>query len=198
MGNLYDKYGTNNPLARRLMAGFLRSVSELYLKTAAESVLEVGCGEGRLSQHLFDLGRAPQRFDACDLSLSRLAVGLPSKIGLFEASAYRLPLPSRSYDLVICCEVLEHLEAPPTALAEITRIARRFVLLSTPREPIWRVLNLLRGSYVTALGNTPGHIQHFSRKGLLELARPALDVTDVRCPLPWTIVLGKPHGWADQ
>ncbi|MCA9691003.1 MAG: hypothetical protein KC636_15460, partial [Myxococcales bacterium] len=92
-----------------------------------------------------------------------------------------------------CCEVLEHLEDPAAGLAELARVARGHVLLSTPWEPAWRAMNVARGRYLRALGNTPGHIQHFSRRGLLRLAQTRLDVVAVRRPLPWTVLLGTPR-----
>jgi hypothetical protein len=72
-------------------------------------------------------------------------------------------------------------------------IPRRAVLLSTPWEPVWRLLNLARGRYVRDLGNTPGHVQHFGRRALVRLAEARLRVVAVRRPLPWTVILGEPR-----
>lgn len=192
VGNAEAKYDHPNPIGRRLVAGFKRVVGELYLQTCPESALEVGCGEGLLADHLIRL-RRPARFEACDVDLSRLAPGLDPDLRFQTASIYQLPHPDRSVDLVIACEVLEHLEDPAAGLAELARVARRAVLLSTPWEPVWRLLNLARGRYVRALGNTPGHIQHFSRRGLVQLAGAHLRVTAVRRPLPWTVIAGAPR-----
>jgi ubiquinone/menaquinone biosynthesis C-methylase UbiE len=190
IGNIYDKYKTSNPIARIMMQRFLRAVSQLYLSTRPGRVLEVGCGEGHLSQHLIKLAHAPEVFQACDLSLVELASGLDERLSFCEADIYKLPFEDASFDLVICCEVLEHLEFPNQGLFEICRVSRRAVLISTPREPLWRCLNLLRGKYLNALGNTPGHVQHFSKSGLLRLLSPALDICEIRTPLPWTVILG--------
>jgi ubiquinone/menaquinone biosynthesis C-methylase UbiE len=191
VGNVYDKYGTRNPVARMLMRRFLDSVTELYAKAAPLSVLEVGCGEGRLAQHLWEHGPRPDRFVACDLDLGQLAPDLDKAIEVREASIYALPWPARSFDLVICCEVLEHLDDPRAGLAELARVAERHVLMSTPWDPVWRALNVLRGRYLARLGNTPGHVQHFTRRGLERLARTQLRILERRTPLPWTILLGE-------
>jgi ubiquinone/menaquinone biosynthesis C-methylase UbiE len=189
VGNVYDKYGTRNPIARALMRGFTGAVTDLYLRTGARSVLEVGCGEGHLADHLIRAAR-PASFEACDVEL-RPAPGLDPQIAMREASIYALPHPTASVDLVICCEVLEHLADPAAGLAELARVSARHVLLSTPWEPMWRVLNLARGRYVADLGNTPGHIQHFSRRAIRELAARHLQVLALRRPLPWTVILGE-------
>lgn len=195
VGNVYDKYGTRNPVARALMRGFLDAVGSLYGGVRPRSVLEVGCGEGKLALHLHALGHErgapPERFEITDVDLGRIGA-LPEGIVAREASIYDLPYPDRSFDLVVCCEVLEHLERPDAGFDEVVRVAKDRVLLSTPREPLWRVLNVARGKYLRALGNTPGHVQHWSRRGLVQWAEARLRVLRVESPLPWTIVLGEP------
>ena len=193
VGNAYDKYGTKNPIARWLMQGFLDAVSELYVAAEPREVLEVGCGEGRLAAHLVST-RRPDRFVATDLSLERIDPQLDEFIETREASAYELPFERDSFDTVVCCEVLEHLEDPARGLAELARVARRRVLISTPWEPVWRAMNMARGKYWSRLGNTPGHIQHFGRRDLRQLAASQLRLLEMRTPVPWTILLGEPLG----
>jgi ubiquinone/menaquinone biosynthesis C-methylase UbiE len=175
------------------MQGFLQSITELVASVRPRSLLEVGCGEGHLARHLWDGGVRPRTFEICDVELDRLAA-LPPEIHAQQASIYDLPYPDRGFDLVICCEVLEHLEDPAAGLAELARVSERRVLISTPWEPVWRVMNIARGKYLRALGNTPGHVQHFTRRGLVGLARSRLHLIEVRTPLPWTILLGEPRG----
>src|SRR5690606_14550050 len=109
-----------------------------------------------------------------------------------QASVYDLPWQDGEFDLVICCEVLEHVDDPDRALAEIARVASRRVLVSTTWEPVWRCLNMARGKYLSALGHTPGHVQHFTRRGLVSLGSRHLRLLQCRTPLPWTILLGEP------
>jgi 2-polyprenyl-3-methyl-5-hydroxy-6-metoxy-1,4-benzoquinol methylase len=97
-------------------------------------------------------------------------------------------------ELIVCCEVLEHLDDPDTGLETLAGLARPWLLVSVPREPIWRALNLARGKYVRDLGNTPGHLGHWSRRGFIALLRSRVDVVDVRSPLPWTMALCRANG----
>jgi SAM-dependent methyltransferase len=192
VGNVYDKYGTRNPIARRLMAGFLASMTALYRRAEPARVLEVGCGEGHLSDRLVRSGPRPERFVALDLEIDQVAEGLDPLIEFREGSAYELPYADGEFDLVILPEVLEHLDRPEVAAREAARVAARAVIVSVPWEPVWRILNLMRLRYVGALGNTPGHIQHFGRRSLLRLLEPHLRVVGIEKPLPWTVVLGEP------
>jgi 2-polyprenyl-3-methyl-5-hydroxy-6-metoxy-1,4-benzoquinol methylase len=191
LGNVYGKYETRNPIARWLMNGFLESVGEFYASTSRQRVLEVGCGEGLLADHLIGLASPSEHFEATDVRLSALEDGVDERIVFREASVYSLPYADASFDLVVCCEVLEHLEDPSSALAEIARVTSGPVLFSTPREPLWRILNMARGRYIGDAGNTPGHIQHWSRSALVELIASKMRVVEVRSPIPWTVVLAE-------
>ena len=193
VGNVFDKYSSQNPIARILMRRFLNSITELYNLMEPTSVLEVGCGEGQLANYLLQhSSRRPRCFEASDLSLDLIGAENDPLIKFSQASIYELPYSTNSFDLVVCSEVLEHLEYPRRGLVEIARVAEKGVLLSVPWEPVWRVLNLIRGKYISDLGNTHGHIQHFSRQGLMNLVQSHLKISNKRTPLPWTILLGQP------
>ena len=93
--------------------------------------------------------------------------------------------------LVVCCEVLEHLDDPNSGLETLEALSSEWLLLSVPREPIWRALNMMRGKYIGSLGNTPGHVNHWSRKAFVDFVASRLAIVEVRTPLPWTMLLCK-------
>ena len=191
-GNVYPKYTTSNPVARRLVDNFIATLRDLVRQSGAQEVHEVGCGEGHLSMLLAADGL---RVRGCDLSPGAIAAARQRsrRQGLdipFEiANLYDL-LPERhGAPLVLCCEVLEHVPDPERALAVLKALARPHLIVSVPREPLWRVLNLARGRYWRALGNTPGHLQHWSTPAFLGLLQDHLEVVELRTPLPWTMAL---------
>ena len=92
-------------------------------------------------------------------------------------------------ELVVCCEVLEHVDDPVAGLETLAGLARPWLLVSVPREPLWRALNLARLKYVGELGNTPGHLNHWSRRGFLDFLAERVELVEVRSPLPWTMAL---------
>src|SRR6266545_1005603 len=171
-GNHFDKYRSRNPIHRALVSGFLRAARELVTQAAPATVLEVGCGSGDLAARLFRADGPPSvAYTEIDISpeeVARARARYP--VGKFQvASAYDLPLPDRAFDLVVVCEVLEHLDRPADCLREVERVCAAHVLVSVPWEPVWRILNLVRGQYWRRLGNTPGHVQHFSRRNCRRL-----------------------------
>jgi len=187
-GNYFDKYRSRNPIHRMLMRRFLSSARSLINEIDFESVLEVGCGPGDLAEELFKSDTSYLGIDIDDQEIVTARARYPHR-RFQRASAYELPVANVSIDLVVACEVLEHLSDPETAMRELDRVARKWILLSVPREPLWRVLNFARGKYWRDLGNTPGHLQYFSRRDFLELIESRWFVLKVKSPVPWTMAL---------
>jgi SAM-dependent methyltransferase len=191
-GNLYPKYTTRNPIARLLVGNFLATLDRLVRRSGAREIHEVGCGEGHLSLRLAAAG---WRVRASDLSPAAIdeASGRARACGLaipFQvADLYTLEPACDGAPLVLCCEVLEHVPDPERALAVLAALARPHLIVSVPREPLWRALNLARGQYWRDLGNTPGHLQHWSTLAFLELLQDQLEVLELSTPLPWTMAL---------
>ena len=191
-GNTFDKYGSSNPLVRRLMAGFEGTLDELFSRAAPDSVLDVGCGEGVLTYRWAQrLGE--RRIVGIDLPDDKLAAEWASRerpnLGYRAVEATQLPFADDEFELAAAIEVLEHVPEPDRTLAEMVRVASRWLLVSVPREPLWRLLNVARGAYLRDLGNTPGHLNHWSRHAFVALLRRHGAVAEIRSPFPWTMLL---------
>lgn len=192
VGNVEAKTKTKNPIARYLVNGFDACFRELLTVAGPGTITEVGCGEGHLVQ--LALAETSASILATELSPSVLAqagAAIDDPRAEFESvSIYDIPETGRyRADLVVCCEVLEHLEDPEAGLRKLHALAAPHCLVSVPREPLWRGLNMARGSYLGALGNTPGHLQHWSRSSFLRFLESRFFVREVRTPLPWTMAL---------
>jgi len=197
-GNTYDKYGSGNPVVRRLMAGFERELDELLELAAPRSLLDVGCGEGvlvhRWAQRLTERNPGEStRVVGIDLEEASIQAGWAERqapnLEYRVMRAENLPFADGEFDLASAIEVLEHVPDPEQTLGEMARCAERHLLVSVPREPLWRVLNLARGAYWRTLGDTPGHLNHWSRRGFVALLERYGSVAEVRMPLPWTMLL---------
>jgi 2-polyprenyl-3-methyl-5-hydroxy-6-metoxy-1,4-benzoquinol methylase len=195
-GNTYDKYGSTNPVVRRLMAGFERTLDELFSQAAPSSVLDVGCGEGVLTEQWavqLEASSAPSRVVGVDLDDPKLAAEWSTRqrpnLRFTPMTVEALEFADDEFDLVAATEVLEHVPEPERALAEMARVASRSLLVSVPHEPLWRALNLARGAYVRQLGNTPGHLNHWTRRSFVGLLGRYGEVVQIRSPFPWTMLL---------
>jgi 2-polyprenyl-3-methyl-5-hydroxy-6-metoxy-1,4-benzoquinol methylase len=191
-GNVYDKYGSANPVVRRLMSGFQSALDELWERARPESVLDVGCGEGVLTSMWAErLGDG--RIVGIDLDDPALraewALRRRENLEYRVGEATSLSFADGEFDLATAIEVLEHVPDPDATLSEMARVARRHLLVSVPREPLWRLLNLARGAYWGSLGNTPGHLNHWSRRTFVSLLSRYGTVEETRAPLPCTVVL---------
>jgi 2-polyprenyl-3-methyl-5-hydroxy-6-metoxy-1,4-benzoquinol methylase len=191
-GNTYDKYGSTNPVVRRLMNGFESTLDELWRKAAPESILDVGCGEGVLTEQWADkLGNG--RIVGIDLDDPKLKAEWENRrrtnLEYRVEDATNLSFADNEFDMASAIEVLEHVPDPERTVAEMARVAKRWVLVSVPREPLWRGLNMARGAYLKDFGNTPGHINHWSKRSFVTMLAQHGTVEDVRSPFPWTMVL---------
>jgi 2-polyprenyl-3-methyl-5-hydroxy-6-metoxy-1,4-benzoquinol methylase len=183
----HEKYtqGAQNPLVRALMRGLFRKMDGLLQGAPAESLLDAGCGEGHALNWLS--ARLPERVVGFDLN--------PAAVELCQAqfpegefsvqNIYDLPYDDDSFDLVMSMEVLEHLERPADALAELARVCRGQLLLSVPFEPWFQVGNLARGKYKRRLGNHPEHIQHWGLRSFERFLQAEAQLSDVRVQQAW-------------
>ena len=191
-GNTFDKYGSQNPVVRRLMSSFHAALDELWAQAAPSSVLDVGCGEGVLTvewAERLENGRVV----GIDLEDPKLRAEWARRerpnLEFRAEEATRLSFADGEFDLAAAIEVLEHVPEPEATLAEMGRVARGHLLVSVPREPLWRGLNMARGAYWRDLGNTPGHVNHWSKRGFVSLLSRYGAVEEARSPFPWTMLL---------
>jgi len=193
------KYLTGNPISRRLIRSFFESLTSCVrlvevdyarLGQRVHVLVEFGCGEGVSSDAL--RAALPEAtvvgFDIHAPSV-RIAVQYCAGATFVVGDATHAPIRSNSADLVVMLEVLEHLPEPSIALREAARVTRRWCIFSVPHEPIWRVLNMARGAYWRAWGNTPGHINHWSRRGWISFLEQHFDVAEIKTPLPWLMAV---------
>jgi len=191
-GNTYDKYGSTNPVVRRLMAGFERDLQELFELARPKTLLDVGCGEGVLVQQWAQqLGTG--RVVGIDLEEESIQAGWAQhqapNLEYRVMEAENLPFSAGEFELASAIEVLEHVPDPEHTVSEMARCAGRHLLVSVPREPLWRMVNMARGAYWRDLGNTPGHLNHWSRRSFVQLLSRHGEVVEVRSPFPWTMLL---------
>jgi len=186
----HAKYLTQNPINKYIVANFFKEVKVITTGLEYNTILDVGCGEGNLLLFLKSNNdnRTYYAIDNDEKELNLAKINIPF-CNLSVGSIYALPFSDDSKDLVICTEVLEHIECPEKAIEELHRVTSRYVIISVPREPLWRILNMLRFHYWNELGNTPGHVNHWSNNSFIRLMSQWFNILEVRSPYPWTLLL---------
>lgn len=193
IGNNYNKYYSKNPLEKMLMKRYEYSLNSLIKIINPSNIHEVGCGEG---YWVIQWAQQGYKVRGSDFSTTIIDIARTNarKNNLMESlfqvcNIYDLKQDRDKAELVVCCEVLEHLDNPNEALRILKTLSDPYLILSVPREPIWRMMNIVRGKYITDFGNTPGHIQGWSKNGFIELVSRYFNIQKVLSPLPWTMLL---------
>jgi ubiquinone/menaquinone biosynthesis C-methylase UbiE len=193
IGNHTQKYTASNPAIRWLTGRWVANLDRTFGQVDGgpggrpRRALEVGCGEGVIAERMW---RRWGEVVALDLPDAGLRADWRGRAGprFLHASAQELPFADDQFDVVVAAEVLEHLPDPGRGLREMARVGRRHLVLSVPREPVFRSCNLVAGRYVRDLGNTPGHLNHWSKRGFVRFVSQVAEVRAVTSPFPWTTV----------
>ena len=192
-----QKHETTNPIQRRLIDNFHEQAVAFIRQVQPRRIMEIGCGEGYV---LAAIQRAGVDADVIGIDLSAEAIDAargrvepPAELIVGDAREVSRAYADRGADLIMMLEVLEHLEEPEQMLEDLRSIGSGHVLLSVPREPLFRGLNLARLKNVRDLGNDPEHINHWSARRFVELVSRHFEVVASSRPLPWTMVLARPR-----
>jgi 2-polyprenyl-3-methyl-5-hydroxy-6-metoxy-1,4-benzoquinol methylase len=183
----YEKFQTSNPVVRRLIDRFYARILALTSAAAPDSILDAGCGEGETIARLGAL--LPDRVAAVDLSAEAVAATRSRfpELDVRCESVYELPFGDGEFELVICLEVLEHLEDPGRAVHELARVSAGGVVVSVPHEPWFRLGSLMRGNYVSSLGNHPEHVNHWNGPKFERFLATEFERPQVGRSFPWLV-----------
>jgi len=188
-GHYFNKHESTNPFIRMVVNKYRKTLQRLIVSLPISSALEVGSGEGYILYYIREV-RPDILLIGSDISeeMVRLAQNRHCGIIWCVAEAENLPFLDDSFDLVIACEVLEHVLDPNIVLKQLRRVSKKFCIISVPEEPLWRILNMLRGKYLRDFGNTPGHIHHWSADGISRLVKEYFDSIEVVKSVPWVFL----------
>lgn len=188
-----NKFQDQTPIQQTLVGKFHRKFVNVLAEIKPVSILELGCGEGYLMEQI-NLRLPGVNLLGLDADAGAVAEGrrLWPDMKIEHGDIYRINQPDQSWDVTVASEVLEHLDRPLDALLELKRVSHRFVVLSVPHEPWFRLGNLARGRHLRRFGNHPEHVNQWSRKSFVRFVGQRLTPLRVINAFPWTIVLAKP------
>ena len=189
----YLKHANANPIQKALINNFYAKLFKIVKPLKLTRVLYVGCGEGFTLKKLEEkkIGKENEGIDFSKDAI-KLGKNLYPGLKLNIGDVNKLNYPDDSFDLAMCTEVLEHLENPTRAVAEIKRVTRKYIVFSVPNEPFFILANFLRGKYLKNFGNHPEHINHWTMWGFERfLKNQGLTIVKTKHPFAWSLVLVK-------
>jgi 2-polyprenyl-3-methyl-5-hydroxy-6-metoxy-1,4-benzoquinol methylase len=187
-GNYFDKYHSKNPLIKLLMIFFNQSFIKAVASESVTSILDIGCGEGHLTNILFNFFKSKKQ-DVCILGLEydqnivNLANVLYPHLDVRKGDVFNLV---GKYDLLVCSEVLEHIKDYEKAISSCKNVSE-VCIFSVPNEPFFRISNLFRLRYLKKFGNPPGHINNWSRGEFEKLLKKHFNFVEIRTVFLWNI-----------
>lgn len=184
----FEKHTSKNPLKKFFINNYFSNLLCLISDLKIETVLDAGCGEGftlnKLKQN--GIGKKYEGIDYYDDAI-KLGRKIYPDLNIKKGDIYNLNYKENSFDLVICTEVLEHLDDPQKALSDILRVSSRYILLTVPNEPLFTLFNF------TQWGKDIGHINKwtsFSFKKFIT-KNHKLKILKTKTPFPWIMILAE-------
>lgn len=118
----------------------VENLRRLCADLAINSVIEVGAGEGSVTQRMSEVGFA-QEYVALEISQSGLDTlktrEIPELTECQLFDGYNIPYEDKRFDLAVLSHVVEHVEYPRKLLYEVRRVAR-YVFVEVPLEATFR------------------------------------------------------------
>lgn len=189
----FAKHTSKNPIQKTLINNFYSNFISLIKPLNPQSILDAGCGEGFSMNKLVEAG-VGKKLEGIEYSKTAIKLGKKSfpRLDIKEGSIYDMPYKDKSFDLVVCTEVLEHLDDVEKGLAEVMRVSKKHIIFSVPNEPFFILSNLLRGKNLKRFGNDEGHINHFTIYSFQKLLKKnGLKVKKQKLPFPWLLILAE-------
>lgn len=189
----FVKHTSKNPIQKFLINNFYSSLISLSRSLEPTTILDAGCGEGFTMNKLKENGIG-KKIEGVEYSKDAIQLGkkLFPNLTFKEGSAYDMPYENNSFDLIVCTEVLEHLEDPKKAIRELLRVTKKYLIISVPNEPLFMISNFLRGKNLSRFGNDEGHVNHWNPSNLKRyLTQNKVTIKKIRLPFPWILILGE-------
>jgi ubiquinone/menaquinone biosynthesis C-methylase UbiE len=139
------------------------------------NLIDIGCGEGYLLYRIQE--KYPEKLlYGLDISNGRIATTknyVPTS-RLLRGDVLSLPFPDKSFDIVVCSELLEHMVEYKKVVDELIRISKRTIIITVPNE--LKLLSLMCPKCQTK-HYLDGHVNFFTQQKLMDIFSKRQDVS---------------------
>jgi ubiquinone/menaquinone biosynthesis C-methylase UbiE len=129
--SFFERWLVNSPFRARLQRGEVDAFIRWAHPSAADAVLDMGCGPGTSSALIWERLLPPRvvafDFDPAMVALARRRLrrrGVDAKIRVLAADATRMPFAGASFDAIFESGVVHHVPDWRAALREVARVLR--------------------------------------------------------------------------
>ena len=188
----FQKFKSKNVVVNKLIGRFYHVLYDHVAQQQPHTFLDAGCGEGESIKRLNDVlvNSTVHGFDINPECVAFCKQTYPHQ-NWQVGDIYKTNYSDHFFDMVMCCEVLEHLQQPQKALEELIRISKKYLLLSVPHEPYFQIGSFCRGKYWKNWGNHPEHINHWNSRSFCHFLRSNGKIKKIKMTnsFPWLITL---------
>jgi SAM-dependent methyltransferase len=149
----WDDFFRYNPASRhrrRIIHGLIAKH-----RLSFESILDVGCGDGRLLEEMYQ--RYKKNIHGVELGPSTAPIRLRSNLKGFYSLDIQTESVQQTFDLLLCTEVLEHLRDPEAAVRHLRKMCKKFIIITVP------------GGKMVNTDRLIGHLRHYTLTSLVDL-----------------------------
>lgn len=168
-----------NRTTRGITRKFIDNLLSELISLKPNTVLDIGCGTGYITNimsHELD-----STVIGCDMDINRISFARDNLAQeVIIGDIMHLPFKDNSFDVVVASEIIEHILSPRIALNEIRRVSKKFILITVPNEPYFRIANVCRAKNLKSFGNPPDHINHYNKKSLDRLLVKYFKMYEIR------------------
>ena len=166
-----DRHTREGAIARWHLRSFNEAIYRLIAKSEPKTVLDAGCGEGFVLDYIAS-SNPDLKLDGIDMCSNAIAYAkkhFGHAANFSVGSILNLPYEDNSFDTVVCSEVLEHIEDWSSAINELKRVSRRYVVITVPHEPLFKFLNDI--GRAIRFCQDPGHVNFWRWQQFKEMVR---------------------------
>ncbi len=186
-----SKYFPKNPLRQVIINRFLQRLSLELAGFEWKALLDLGCGEGFVDHFLsFQFPARSITGVEPDAEVLEVARAINPGYKYICADGRDLPLADRSFDALICIEVLEHMPDFHRVIEEAARVSIGPCIFTVPACPWYQATNFMIGKNWKRLGEHPDHVVRFTKSLVKnELAQVFDTKVSVTLVYPWLMAV---------